>query len=155
MSVFVLVILAMAVMHGRHRPANAFSPADYGAKPRLTNWEAKAFLDIRISLPAGYYACPQARLADMLVVLADDPSRRQAALNRVTRLSVDFAIIDWSGRVAMVIELDDRTHNRADRIQRDGKVDAIMGHCGIPVVHVRPGQKVSVAAQISRLPALA
>ena len=157
-SLFVLVVLlvlAMAMLSGRSRPGNNFHAADYAAKPLLSIWEAKASLDIRTSLPAGYYACPQARLADMLVVRAGDASRRQAALDRVTRLSVDFAIIDWSGRVALVIELDDRTHSRADRIERDGKVDAIMRQCGISVVHVRPGQKVSVAAQLSRLPTLA
>ena len=126
-TLVVLLVLAMAVLSGRGRPGNAFRAADYAAKPLFSNWEAKAFLDIRTSLPAGYYACPQARFADMLVIRAGDASRRQAALNRVTRLSVDFAIIDWSGRVAMVIELDDRTHSRTDRIERDGKVDAIVG----------------------------
>jgi len=77
-----------------------------------------------------------------------DPARRQGALNRVSRKSVDFAVIDGAGRVVLVIELDDKSHGRPDRVRRDQMVDAVLAHCRVPLLRVRPGQPVDVAQHL-------
>lgn len=61
---------------------------------------------------------------------------------------MDFAITDGQGRVALVIELDDRSHNWPDRRRRDEMVDAVLGHCTIPIKRIRPGQRVSVCTHL-------
>ena len=126
-----------------------FHGGDYRAKPLMTRWELTALRQIRADLPLGYHVCPQVRLGDMLDMSACDPRRRQAALARVASKSVDFAIADPLGRVALVIELDDRTHDRADRRARDRFVDAVLGECGIPVLRVRPGEQIDVRSALA------
>ena len=144
-----LIALAFGVVAGAalllgtaRRPRNAFQAGDYQPKPLLSPWELQALAEIRPELPPGYYACPQVRLADLLRVGPRDLSRRQSALNYVGLKSVDFAIIDRSGRVVLVIELDDRSHDRADRRQRDRMVDAVLHRCAIPIERIRPGHRL-------------
>ena len=104
----------------------------------MTAWELRALGEIGADPPRGYHACPQVRLADFIKTHAVGPSRWRAAFNRVSRKSVDFAIMDASGAVALVIELDDRSHGRPDRVRRDREVGAVLAHCGVPLVRVRP-----------------
>lgn len=144
-----LIALAFGVVAGAslllgtaRRPRNAFQARDYQSKPLLSMWELRALAEIRRELPPGYYACPQVRLADLLRVGPRDPSRRQSALNYVGLKSVDFAIIDVQGRVVLVIELDDKTHDQPDRRRRDTMVDSVLQRCGIPIERIRPGHRL-------------
>lgn len=47
---------------------------------------------------------------------------------------VDFAIAD-DMKILLIIELDDSTHNRADRIERDEFVDNALNSCGYKIIH--------------------
>ena len=142
-----LAVVAAALFFGGGR--GAVRAGDYHAKPLMTRWELTALRQIRADLPQGYHACPQVRLGDMLEMTPRDPRRRQAALARVASKSVDFAIADPLGRVALVIELDDRSHDRADRRARDRFVDAVLRDCGIPVLRVRPGETIDVRSTLA------
>ena len=126
-----------------------FRSGDYRAKPLMTRWELTALRHIRDDLPHGYHACPQVRLGDRLEMTARDPRRRQPALVRVASKSVDFAIADSRGRVALVIELHDRSHDRADRCARDRFVHAVLRDCGISVLRVKPGEKIDARSALA------
>ena len=139
-------ILMLSGLAGRR--GNGFRAGDYRAKRLLTAWEVRVLGEIRSGLPRGYYACPQVRLADFIETEVRDPARRQGALNRVSRKSVDFAVIDGAGRVVLVIELDDKTHGRSDRVRRDQMVNAVLAHCRVPLLRVRPGQPVDVVRHL-------
>lgn len=143
-----LAILCLALVVGRGRRKPGFNPADYRAKALLSPWEVKALAEIQADLPRGYHDCPQVRLADAVQIVQRDPALRRAALNRVAKKSVDFAIIDGQGRIALVVELDDRSHDRSDRRDRDELVDAVLGRCAIPIKHIKPGQRVSVRTHL-------
>jgi hypothetical protein len=132
-------ILCLALVAGRGRRSPGFSAADYRAKSLLSAWEAKALAEIQSDLPRGYHVCPQVRLVDAVEIVQRDPSLRRAALGRVAKNSVDFAIIDGQGRIALVVELDDRSHDRSDRCDRDELVDTLLGRCAIPIKHIKPG----------------
>jgi Protein of unknown function (DUF2726) len=143
---------ALGLLAGLTRRKTRFRAADYRAKPLLTRWELAALHELRLDLPAEFHVCPQVRLADLVDLTERDPKRRWAALGRVASKSVDFAIVDSFGRVVLVIELDDRTHDRPDRRERDRQVDALLQRCGIPVRRVRPGQRVNARAELGRAP---
>ena len=147
-------LVCLAVLNGRGRRKPGFDPADYRAKALLSSWEVKALAEIQADLPRGYHVCPQVRLADAVQIVQRDPALRRAALNRVAKKSVDFAIIDGQGRIVLVVELDDRSHDRSDRRGRDELVDAVLGRCAIPIKHIKPGQRVSVCTHL-REPAVA
>lgn len=75
----------------------------------------------------------QVRLADFISAT----STGIRGLHRITSRSVDFVVCD---RITMsvigCIELDDRSHAKPKRRERDRDVDAILRACGIPLVHM-------------------
>lgn len=68
-----------------------------------------------------------------------------AALNRINSRHVDFVICrtdDWTPMLA--IELDDDSHERADRKKRDMFVNSLFASAGIPLlrIHVREADRL-------------
>lgn len=61
----------------------------------------------------------------------------QAWNNRINRMSVDFVACAKDATVSAVIELDDQTHDSADRKARDQKKDKALGDAGIKVLRWR------------------
>lgn len=140
-----LLVLAGVLFLASLGRGNGFRAADYRRKRLLTRWELRALAEIKGQLPPGFHACPQVRLADFIEVAVDgDRSRHRSALNRVAAKSVDYVVIDAAGAVALVVELDDRSHDRPERARRDREVNAVLERCGVPLLRVRPGQAVQV-----------
>lgn len=111
----------------------------YTAKPLLSEWERKALKHFQCQIPDTYYLCPQVRLADFVRISGATPALRQKALYKISSKSVDFLVIDGAtGRVCLAIELDDKTHARADRRQRDALVSELFAHLNIPLRRFRP-----------------
>ena len=152
LGLFTLGALLLVLLRNLpHRLGGGFRAADYGRKPLLTRWELAALNEMRHELPSSLHVCPQVRLADLVSIRPTEAGERQGALNRVASKSVDFAVVDSAGRVLLVVELDDRSHERAGRRERDRVVDAVLGRCGIPVRRVRPGQAVGALAALGGL----
>lgn len=64
--------------------------------------------------------CPKVSLNDVLFISSGDRSERQIYLNKISRKHVDFLICTNDKlKVLCGIELDDSSHQRADRIVRD------------------------------------
>lgn len=60
----------------------------------------------------------------------------QAQFNRISSKHVDFVLLEKStSRILGVIELDDSSHKRPDRQQRDRFVDRALERAGIPILH--------------------
>jgi hypothetical protein len=114
---------------------------------------------LRLALPmlaqmAGKSAPPmmlaKLRLADVIEVdraklparAAEASDKRdmrwQTAQNRINAKHLDFVLCDpVSTRPVLAIELDDRSHERADRVKRDEFVDAALREAGLALVRVR------------------
>lgn len=56
--------------------------------------------------------------------------------NRIKAKSIDFVLFDKEYKPYLCIELDDRSHLRFDRIQRDIFVDQIMKGVGLRILHI-------------------
>jgi hypothetical protein len=76
----------------------------------------------------------QVRLADILQVIPGS-ARRQHWFNRISAKSIDF-LICLHQRPLAVIELDDATHRRKDRQDRDAFLDAVCDAAQLPILHV-------------------
>src|ERR1041384_4700228 len=60
------------------------------------------------------------RLSDLFLVKKDDPSRHRIYTNKIDRKHIDFLVCDSATMRPLVgIELDDKSHQRADRQERD------------------------------------
>lgn len=78
------------------------------------------------------------RLADLVYLPKGLEARsRTRQQNRVNQKHVDFVLVSEKElRPLVVIELDDSTHQREDRVARGGFVDRALGAAGLPLVRV-------------------
>ncbi|GAB4440645.1 MAG: hypothetical protein Kow00120_08870 [Anaerolineae bacterium] len=84
--------------------------------------------------------CPKVRLGD--IVHTNDLS----TLNRINRKHVDYLLCDAASMRPLVgIELDDSSHERSDRKQRDEIVDGAFKAAGLPLRHMRVGRGYKLA----------
>lgn len=84
-----------------------------------------------------YFIVPQISLSK-LVSVEENELMKKTYHNKIDRKSVDFVLFDKiSFSPKLVVELDDRSHDRYDRKMRDEWVDKIMNKVGIRIVHIK------------------
>lgn len=77
------------------------------------------------------------RLEDLLW-LPRGTENRWGLRNRIKSRHIDFVICDnQSVMPLLAIELDDSSHQRQDRIERDQNIDRILHDAGLPILHIR------------------
>lgn len=78
------------------------------------------------------------RLADIVGVDSSlDNTEWWSNFGKIKSKHVDFALAKKDNlEIVLVIELDDYSHKRVDRIERDKFVDSIFNNVGIPILHV-------------------
>lgn len=69
------------------------------------------------------------------------------AFNKIKSKHIDFAIAD-NMNIMILIELDDNSHNRIDRIQRDKFVDDTLEACDYKIIHTR-GNTEEIEKQVN------
>ncbi len=87
-------------------------------------------------------------LRDLFEVNAEDQSRQRIYTNKIDRKHVDFVCCDpVTMRPLYAIELDDRSHQRADRQARDVFVDGVFKAGRLPLIHI-PVKSIYVQADL-------
>ncbi len=103
----------------------------------LTQAEREFFTVLCAAAPEGWHVFPQVRLAN-LVALQPGLRNWKPHFSRVAQKCVDFVLCDGAELAPqLVVELDDSSHDRADRQARDRFVDAALRSAGLPILHVR------------------
>jgi len=128
-----LGILLAPFLGGRKKP-DIEHP--YGKRDAfLSPAEVSFFHVLQSILPPEYHLVAKVRIFDLLFVR--QPHKNQAARNRIDRKHVDFVICraDTMDPV-LAIELDDKSHQRKDRKDRDAFVDQAFQAAALPLVHV-------------------
>jgi hypothetical protein len=76
-------------------------------------------------------------LADLFFATTGDHRQNRALANRVDRKHVDYLVCDLKTVHPIVaLELDDQSHNRADRKTRDELVAGVFAAAGLPLIRV-------------------
>lgn len=77
------------------------------------------------------------RLEDLLwLPKGIDHKERFSLRNRIKSRHVDFVICDNQNiKPLLVIELDDSSHDKQSRINRDGFIDNVLDNAGLPILH--------------------
>lgn len=79
--------------------------------------------------------CPKVNLGDVFFVVR--PNENKGARNKIDRKHVDFLLCDPSTMIPRCgIELDDSSHARRDRVERDKLVNKVFEVAGLPLVRV-------------------
>ena len=106
----------------------------------MTRIEVKVFDALRAALPE-HYIFPQVSLAQLIKVKSGQSTSRQYSLfGRYARMSVDFVVCDQNYQLVCGIEIDDSTHQRADRVRADRIKNHVFKSAGIHLVRWKIAQ---------------
>jgi len=133
LALLALVALAGFVWASRRRFP---PPLPYYAKEHLCSKGEQAFYRVLMhAVPAGMGICMKTRLSDVIGCTAEGWKSGYGA--KISQKHVDFVIIDpLTTAILLVIELDDKTHQQADRQSRDLFVDRALAAAGVAILRV-------------------
>jgi Protein of unknown function (DUF2726) len=103
----------------------------------MTNAEAKFFRVLQKAVQDDFLIFAMVRIADLLVV-DEGIHNRRGWIGRILSKHVDFVLCDpGTLEPKAAIELDDRSHERADRIERDEFVEHAFESARLPLVRIK------------------
>ena len=107
-------------------------------KALMSPGELKFFRALEAAVGSRYRVFSKVRLADIVQpAKTGNRSAWYAAFGVIKSKHVDFVVCEPDTmEFRLVVELDDKSHERSDRAERDQKVDVILAQAGIPVLHV-------------------
>lgn len=116
----------------------------------LSSAELSFYRALSVAVGAQAHICPKVNLADIFFVVK--PNENQGARGRISQKHVDFLLCDsLSMKPLAGIELDDSSHARADRQERDALVDSVFAVAALPLVRIPAAASYSPADLASKL----
>lgn len=123
-----IIALFIGKLLGRSYPFHA-------QETLLTQAELRFFKTLDQVIPSHHMIAPKVRLGD--VIGCSDADWRRGHGPRISAKHLDFVIIERStSRILLAIELDDRSHDRPDRRDRDDFVNRALDAAGVPLLRV-------------------
>lgn len=119
------------------------------ARSALSSAERSFHGVLRQAVGSEYEIFAKMRLADVIEVEKGISARRRySAFGRISAKHLDFVLCErGTFRIVGTIELDDSSHQREDRRQRDAFVDAALAAAGVPILRF-PARRAYSAAEI-------
>lgn len=112
----------------------------YRSKDSLLSPAEISFYHVLASVMSGKAViCPKVGLKDLLFITKRYKSREYYKyFGRISQKHADFVLCEpKSMRPVVVIELDDRSHDQLNRVERDTVVDRIFSAAGLPLLHIK------------------
>lgn len=115
-------------------------------KALMSPGELKFFRALEAAVGSHYRVFTKVRLADIVQPAKTRDNRAwYGALGVIKSKHVDFVVCEPDTmEFRLVVELDDKSHERSDRAERDQKVDEILAQAGIPVLHFQARSAYSI-----------
>ena len=136
--IIILVVLAIIATVLKNLIPIGKSKLPYEKQPALFTPAERSFLGVLEQAVGNQFRIMgKVRLGDIVKVKAGlDNKERQSAFNRIQSKHVDFIACDPNDlSIQFAVELDDKSHEREDRQDRDAFVDKVMEAAGIPIIH--------------------
>lgn len=126
-------------------------PLPYGLRDDFLSPAEKSFHDVlSIALESRLVVCPKVNLADIFFVKR--PNENTGARSRISQKHLDFLLCEpGTMKPVLGIELDDSSHARADRQERDAFVDQVYSAAGLPLLHIPVRAGYSIQELVSML----
>ena len=143
--IILLIAVGLLVLQSTKGPRNKETSSEksenlpYVLKGCLISKAERSFFGVleQVTDSSKYYLFPQVSLGN-LVDVEKGTRPYQTHRNRVDRKSLDFVLCDRSTlSPVLAIELDDSSHDREDRQERDAFVDRVLAKAGLPLLHIR------------------
>ena len=131
LAVVIAAIMLMRMYAGKAKKL------PYIPRERLvTKAELRFYKSLRKAVLDDWEIFAMVRIADILRVERGIKNRR-GWVNKILAKHIDFVLCDPNSlEIIMGIELDDSSHQRADRIERDKFVDRAFDSAGIPLLRI-------------------
>lgn len=132
LAIAVIVVLALsAKLNSKSRNDYYDVPWPYYAKKPLSQPEQVLYFRLIEALP-DHIILAQVQLSRLLGVKKGN--NYQAWFNRINRMSADFVVCNKDSTIVAVIELDDATHLRENRMASDAKKNRALSSADIRVI---------------------
>jgi hypothetical protein len=116
----------------------------------LSKGEVAFYHALRQAVPPGLTIAPKVRVSD--VIGCDAAAWKRGFGGRISQKHVDFVLVDArTTAFVLVVELDDKTHGRRGRRDRDDFVDRALAAAGLKVLRVAAAARYDAAELRSRL----
>ena len=125
------VIAVLAILKAKSKGGGADEVWPFYAKKPLSQPEQVLYFRLVQALPE-HIVLAQVQLSRLLGVKKGN--NYQAWFNRINRMSADFVVCNKDSSIVAVIELDDATHQKADRHAADAKKDKALTSADIRIV---------------------
>lgn len=134
---FFFIALLYVVAYIKKSSKNDFSTTSYKKKAYfLTKAESEFYKKLLDLYEGKYIIIPQVNLDKLFFSNYKERSR-------IDRKSVDFVFLDKIYfSPLMAIELDDHTHDRIDRVERDKKVNQLFVDNNFPLLRMNPNSDI-------------
>jgi hypothetical protein len=145
---FVAAVVIVVVQRLRATRSEPASTSPYQKEWSLFSPAERSFLGVlEQAVGDQYRIMGKVRLADVIKVrFGMNGKGRQSAFNRIQSKHVDFVVCHAKDlAVQYVVELDDKSHDRATRQGRDGFVDQALQAAGVPIFHFSVKRSYAVA----------
>lgn len=149
LAVLLIIACALSLLFAKRRPR-------YEARPYLfTKTEWRFAQSLCTAIGTDYLLMGKVRIADLLSVERQQKFDRSSWMRQFAKISskhVDYVLIDpATGKVACCLELDDASHQRADRIQRDVFVNGAFKEAGVPLLRIPTSKHYDVEVLRQRI----
>lgn len=131
----IMLIIAAVIIIKRIRRKKDYTKM-YRSKEILTDREYEFYRRLEpLADEYGLRIFTKVRLADLVEPKdRSDMSLWWECFNKIKAKHIDFALADCDTNIILLIELDDTTHSRADRQERDAFVDAVLRNTGYTLI---------------------
>lgn len=139
------LLVAIAVVQKRSR--GSFDALPYSLKPALFSPAERSFLGVlEQAIGKHYQIFGKVRIADVVATKRGlSSSNWQTAFNRINAKHFDFVLCNRDNlAVVCAIELNDKSHQKDSRRQRDAFVIEVCRAIGLPLVQVPAKRMYSV-----------
>lgn len=119
--------------------------------PLLTKTELQFYRALKLAVKDRWVVMAMVRIADLLKVRSQTP-QALSWFNRIACKHIDFVLCDPDSMEPKAgIELDDASHQRPDRVERDKFVDEAFAAAKFPLVRIVPEAEYDVDAIRERI----
>ena len=149
-----IVVVAVLVSLLKAQQAGPSKEMSYEAPKALFSPAERSFLGVLEQAVAGQYRIfGKVRLGDLIQPAKGyTKGQRMGAWNRINQKHVDFVLCQPETLIVVgAVELDDSSHGRKDRKDRDDFVDRALESAGIPLVRFAARKGYAVAEVAAKL----
>lgn len=117
-----------------NKKTNIYDFTEYEKKDYMTMAEKMFYKHLYNTIKPEYVIIPQVVISNFI------KCNNKALRNKIDKKTVDFLITDTNFNIITVIELDDKSHYKKDRIERDNFVDSLMQKLNLQIIHIKTGE---------------